>query len=239
MAARVEYPCFASGEPARLSAEAIRAVGADLRRQLLGMVVRPLDAAALFRRAAKLRVNGHVLGIVWDIDHPVHDDEGEAVLGVCEHDPQEPAEVMISLNAELLADRPELLRSTAAHELGHAVFDMPAAMAKGTARAFRSRAEARSPEAPIDWREWRADEFMGAFLTPRRQLTRAFTREAAGYDIPLRWRGGEVPTPWLSAAVVGWSVIDAIAGALAEEFGVSESFIGVRLRKYGLVAIKE
>lgn len=239
MAIRVEYPCFASGEPARLSAEGIRAVGADLRRQLLGMVVRPLDTAALFRRASKLRVNGRALGIVWDMDHPVHDDGGEAVLGVCEHDPQEPAEVMISLNAQLLAAQPELLRSTAAHELGHAVFDMPAAMAKGTVRAFRSRADARAPEAPIDWREWRADEFMGAFLTPRRQLTRAFTREAAGYGIPLRWRGGEIPTPWISAAVVGWGVVDSLAGALAEEFGVSESFIGVRLRKYGLVTVKE
>jgi Zn-dependent peptidase ImmA (M78 family) len=173
------------------------------------------------------------------MDHPVHDECGEAVFGVCEHDPQEPAAVMISLNAELLGDQPELLRSTAAHELGHAVFDMPAAMAKGTARAFRSRAEVRAPEAPIDWREWRADEFMGAFLTPRRQLTRAFTREAAAYDLPLRWRGGEIPAPWLSANVVGWGVIDGIAGALAEQFGVSESFIGVRLRKYGLVSIKE
>jgi hypothetical protein len=239
MAIRVEYPCFASGEAVRLSAEAIRAVGAELRRQLLGMVVRPLDTADLFRRAAKLRVNGRAIALVWDADHPVHDGGGEAVLGVCEHDPQEPAEVMISLNADLLANHPALLRSTAAHELGHAVFDMPAAMAKGTARAFRSRAEARAPEAPIDWREWRADEFMGAFLTPRRQLTHAFKREASGYGLSLRWRAGNVPTPWLSAAAVGWSVIDAIAGALAEEFGVSESFMSVRLRKYGLVSIKE
>jgi len=239
MTISVEYPCFASGEPVRLSAEAIRAAGAELRRRLFGFVVKPLDAADLFRRAARLRVNGRTFGIVWDMDHPVHDDEGEPVLGVCEHDPLEPATVMISLNAELLADQPELLRSTVAHELGHAVFDMPAAMAKGTARAFRSRAEARAPEAPIDWREWRADEFMGAFLTPRRQLTRAFTREASGYGLTLRWRGGEIPRPWLSAAVVGWSVIDAIAATLAEEFGVSESFIGVRLRKYGLVTIKE
>jgi hypothetical protein len=38
---------------------------------------------------------------------------------------------------------------------------------------------------------------------------------------------------------VGWSVIDAITGALAEEFGVSESFMGVRLRKYGLVNTRE
>jgi hypothetical protein len=239
MAARVEYPSFASGEPVRLSAEAIRTVGAELRRQLHGMVVRPLDPADLFRRAAKLRVNGRTLAIAWDVDHPVHDDDGDPVLGVCEHDPQEPAEVMISLNADLLTDQPALLRSTAAHELGHAIFDMPAAMAKGTARAFRSRAEARAPEAPIDWREWRADEFMGAFLTPRRQLTHAFKREASGYGLQLRWRSGHVPTPWLSAAAVGWSVIDAITGALAEEFGVSESFMGVRMRKYGLVNIKE
>jgi hypothetical protein len=34
---------------------------------------------------------------------------------------------------------------------------------------------------------------------------------------------------------VGWSKIDAIACALAEEFGVSESFMGVRFRKYRLV----
>ncbi len=239
MAISVEYPCFASGEPLRLSTEVIQAAGAELRRRLFGLVVKPLDAADLFRRAAKLRVNGRALGIVWDMDHPVHDDEGETVLGVCEHDPLEPATVMISLNAELLADQPELLRSTVAHELGHAVFDMPAAMAKGAARAFRSRAEAHAAEAPIDWREWRADEFMGAFLAPKRQLTRSFTRQAAGYGIPLRWRGGEIPAPWVSAAQVGWDAIDAITGVLAEEFGVSETFIGVRLRKYDLVTAKE
>jgi hypothetical protein len=34
---------------------------------------------------------------------------------------------------------------------------------------------------------------------------------------------------------VGGSEIDAIACALAEEFGVSESFMGVRFRKYRLV----
>jgi hypothetical protein len=40
---------------------------------------------------------------VWDAAHPVHDEAGEPVLGVCEHDPQEPATVMISLNVENLS----------------------------------------------------------------------------------------------------------------------------------------
>lgn len=238
MTASVEYPCFASGEPVRLSADAVRAIGADFRRRLLGFAVRPLDPADLFRRTRKLRVNGQALRIVWDVDHAVHDENGNPALGVCEHDPQEPEDVMISLNGDLLADRPELLRSTSVHELGHAIFDMPAAMAKGTARAFRSCVEPRTAEAPIDWREWRADEFMGAFLTPRRQLTKSFTREAASHGIPLRWRTHrDVSTPFVAVADVGWGAIDSIAVALAEEFGVSDAFVGVRLKKYGLVGI--
>lgn len=236
MGAAVEYPCFASGEPGRLAAEMVRTVATDLRRQLLGIVVRPLSIADLVRKTKSLRVNGRTLRIDWDIEHAVHDDGGHGVLGVCEHDPHIPGTVMISLNAELLDERPELLRSTAAHEFGHAVFDMPAAMITGTARAFRSCVGARTADAPIDWREWRTDEFMGSFLTPKRQLARSFVREAATHGVAVRWNvDGEIPTPSISANVTDWCVIDAIAVALAEEFGVSESFIGVRLRKYRLV----
>jgi hypothetical protein len=236
MALNVEYPCFGSGEPMKLSADAIRRLGAELRQRLLGYTARPFEPADLFRRAGCLRVNGRQLKIVWDAAHAVHDETGEPVLGVCEHDPQEPATVMISLNAELLGDQPEMLRSTAAHEFGHAIFDMPAAVAKGAARAFRSGAIAARDAAPIDWREWRADEFMGAFLVPRRQLSRAFAREASAFGVAIRWKViDEIPTPYIVANVAGWSAIDAIAGALAEEFGVTSAFIGVRLRKYGLV----
>jgi hypothetical protein len=236
MAFNVEYPCFGSGEPARLSADAIRRLGADLRQRLLGYTARPFEPTELFRRACELRVNGRRLRIAWDAEHAVHDEAGEPVLGVCEHDPHEPATVMISLNAELLGGQPEMLRSTAAHELGHAIFDMPAAVAKGAARAFRSGAVAVRHPAPIDWREWRADEFMGAFLAPRRQLARAFAREAAAFGAAIRWKViDEIPTPCVAANEAGWPAIDAIAGALAEEFGVTSAFIGVRLRKYGLI----
>jgi hypothetical protein len=236
MVVQVEYPCFASREPRRLAANSVGAVATALRQRLVGVVARPLDVDALMRRTKRLQVNGRVLNVAWDIDHSVHDDGGEAVLGVCEHDPAEPGTVMISLNGEVLQDQPELLRSTAVHELGHAVFDMPAALTAGSARAFRSGLKAPAKDAPIDWREWRADEFMGAFLAPKRQLARAFAREASAVGATIRWNVvDEIPTPCIAAKEVGGSEIDAIACALAEEFGVSESFMGVRFRKYRLV----
>jgi hypothetical protein len=96
--------------------------------------------------------------------------------------------------------------------------------------------KAPAKDAPIDWREWRADEFMGTFLAPKRQLARAFAREASALGATIRWNVvDEIPTPCIAAKEVGGSEIDAIACALAEEFGVSESFMGVRFRKYRLV----
>jgi hypothetical protein len=96
--------------------------------------------------------------------------------------------------------------------------------------------KAPAKDAPIDWREWRADEFMGAFLVPKRQLARAFAREVSALGATIRWNVvDEIPTPCIAAKEVGGSEIDAIACALAEEFGVSESFMGVRFRKYRLV----
>jgi hypothetical protein len=236
MGFRIEYPCFGSGAPKRLSAEAIRTLASDLRQQLLGYAAKPFDPGELFRRAARLCVNGRHIRIAWDAAHAVHDRSGEPVLGVCEHDPQEPTMVMISLNAALLGKQPELMRSTAAHELGHAIFDMPAAMAKGISRTFHSSQIATADSASSDWPEWRAGEFMGGFLTPRRQLTRSFTRQASLLGLPLRWRGDrDVPRPFMATGEVGGSAIDAITSALAEEIGLSEAFIAVRLQKYQLV----
>lgn len=235
MAAIIEYPSFASGEPVRLSAQSILAIGAELRKRLFGFAVRPLDVAGLAQRASRLRVNGRDLRIAWDTEHAVHDDKGNAVLGVCAHDPCEPGTVLISLNGPVLADQPELLRSTAVHELGHAVFDMPGAMAAGALRSFRSNSEAPATGPVVDWREWRANEFMGAFLAPRRQLARSLTRQAAAYGARVRWEDGEKPMPFITQSNEDRAVADAIALGLAEEFGVSEALMAVRLRKYQLV----
>jgi hypothetical protein len=59
---------------------------------------------------------------------------------------------------------------------------------------------------------------------------------ASAFGAAIRWKViDEIPTPYVAANEAGWSAIDAIAGALAEEFGVTSAFIGVRLRKYGLI----
>ncbi len=138
--------------------------------------------------------------------------------------------ILISLNGAMLAHQPELLRSTAAHEFAHAIFDMPAAMAGQAPRAYRLRA---APSAR-DWREWRADEFMGEFLAPRAQLAKALAREAGALGLGLAWRAdGGIPAPVIAASQP--EAIDAIVSALAERFGVSESFIAVRLARNGFI----
>jgi hypothetical protein len=218
----------------------VRAIAETLRRRLFGAVARPIDVDDLARRAAGLRVNGRRIELAWDIDHAVHDEAGEPVLGVCEHDPDEPDMVMISLNGELLADQPHLLRSTAAHELGHAIFDMPAALGSGMRRSFRSQTTDRKSSAPVmDWREWRADEFMGAFLVPPGRLVQAVVRQASADRVPIHWVSETgIAKPRIVAAEAGWDTIEAIGDALAEEFGVSPAFMNVRLRKHGFVALR-
>ncbi len=232
MTVSIGYQCFASGEPVRLPAKAIWSVAAELRGSLFGPVAKPLDVSELMRRTGKLSVNGRTLRLAWDAQHPVHDFGGVVVLGACEHDPAEPGTVMISLNAEALTAQPELLRSTAAHELGHAVFDMPAAAHAATSRCFRSTVAPARPN--IDWKEWRADEFMGAFLAPPRRIARLFVRHARAHGVAPRWHGEYLPTPFLTASSC-WEVIDGIAGAIAEELGLSSAFIAVRLRKYEMI----
>jgi len=231
----IAYPTFASAEPRPMKAAAIRGIAAALRRQVFAGQAKSIDVADFARRTGRLRVNGRTVRVFWDLAHKVHDGKGLPVLGICEHDPEVPTAVMISLDADLV-DEPELWRSTAAHEFGHAVFDMPAAMGGGARQTFRTRRDNDRTAAPIDWREWRADEFMGAFLVPPYQLAKAFARCASIVGIPMRWKGtNRLSTPAVVAHEAGPDAIDAITDMLAEEFGVSSAFMSVRLRKCGHV----
>ncbi len=133
---------------------------------------------------------------------------------------------------------PRPARSTAAHEFAHAIFDMPAAMGGDIRRTFRTSvapAIAR-PCAPIDWVEWRADEFMGAFLVPADKLARLLPKHASALDLPFRWRaapdGRSVPFVDLdpSEGTLGLLVDD-----LAEAFSVTAAFMSVRLAKGGFI----
>ena len=238
MVLAIAYASTAAGDPHRLSAQTIGRIAGDIRSRLFGIQPRPVEVAALIAKTARLVVNGKPITLSWGLDRPIHDENGHEALGVCENDPELPDTVMISVNASLLAHQPEVIRSTAAHEFAHAIFDMPAAMGGNIRRTFRTSvapAIAR-PGAPIDWVEWRADEFMGAFLVPADKLARAMPKHASALDLPFRWRaapdGRSVPFVDLdpSEGTLGLLVDD-----LAEAFGVTAAFMSVRLAKGGFI----
>lgn len=238
MVLAIAYPSTAAGDPHRLSAKAIASIASDIRSRLFGIQPRPVDVAALIAKTARLVVNGKPITLSWGLDRPIHDENGHEALGVCENDPELPNTVMISINASLLAHQPEVIRSTAAHEFAHAIFDMPAAMGGNIRRTFRTSVAPAiaKPGAPIDWVEWRADEFMGAFLVPADKLARVLPKHASALDLPFRWRaapdGRSVPFVDLdpSEGTLGLLVDD-----LAEAFGVTAAFMSVRLAKGGFI----
>lgn len=238
MVLAIAYPSTAAGDPHRLSAQKIASIASDIRSRLFGIQPKPVDVAALIAKTVRLVVNGKPITLSWGLDRPIHDENGHEALGVCENDPELPDTVMISVNASMLAHQPEVIRSTAAHEFAHAIFDMPAAMGGNIRRTFRTSvapAIAR-PGAPIDWVEWRADEFMGTFLVPADKLARVLPKHASALDLPFRWRaapdGRSVPFVDLdpSEGTLGLLVDD-----LAEAFGVTAAFMSVRLAKGGFI----
>lgn len=178
----LNYPHFRpSFEPKRLRAEEIWARGEAARTQIFGLTPRPkIDLARLIKRSRQIRVNGLAFETHWELGRPVVDDAGNPVMGAVEHDESWPEAAMIYLNGDEIGDRDDLGRSTAAHELGHAVFDTPSWIQRSRQRSlpfgrheqperrFQPAPNTQAPRETIDWREWRANEFMGAFLAPRR-----------------------------------------------------------------------
>lgn len=125
---------------------------------------------------------------------------GREALGVTEADPALPGIVLISLNAKLIAERDYLKRSTLAHEFGHAVFDGPSMLRQAGQPAFAMvtpneghLGAASRGRGGMDWREFRANEFMGALLAPRALLHRELVRRAIALRLPLRNAGEGEP----------------------------------------------
>ncbi len=235
----VQYPHHAaSGAPRPLSAEALWNIAAQVRRQ--AMAEREgfaLDAEALVATAREVRANGRAVTVAWDLAHAVHDEAGVPVLGVCETDPDLPDTALVSVNARMVDGRPDLAASTAAHELGHVLFDVPAAL--GTP-ARRYRSVTPDPEALLDRTaaasERRANEFMGALLAPPvplhlRLLLHARAEGLRTVHAAHHGRQG-------SRVLAANNPPDAVAGvvaAVAGDFGVSERFVRVRVARYHLV----
>lgn len=234
----IAYPPAAALNARRDAAvPAIRAVAAQVRRQLQpGADGLAVQLPALLAASHQVEVNGQRLAVSWDTERALRDELGRPVLGMCDTDPDEPGWAYLAVDGPATLHRPDLALSTAAHELGHLLFDVPAALARGERRY---RAVARSAEA-LDrvgrGAEARANEFMGALLVPPVMLHTRLLAHARSEGLRLA-RGPNQGRPG-SPIVAAGNPAEALAGiaaALAGDFGVSERFIAVRLTRYGLV----
>jgi hypothetical protein len=233
---RIDYPALASGYPRHLSADFIAECARALRFEMFGTRGRPVEAAEVAAKARHFVINGRPMRVIWDIEHDVHDENGRLVLGACEHDPEEPDAVMISISGNSLINRPATLRSTAVHELAHAIFDMPVALGGRTRKVVRTATEPvrTGRRRNIDWPEWRVGVFMGGFMVPHDRLANAVARQAGALQMPFRWRTGPGGLPMPSiAGERDPDMIDCLVETLADAFGVSAAFMAVRLRKGG------
>jgi hypothetical protein len=215
----------------------IRAVAAQARRQLL---TDPAELAVqlpvLVAAAAAINVNARSFCVQWDLTRPLRDQSGRAVLGICDVDPAEPGWAYVSIDGPTASRRPDLALSTAAHELGHLLLDVPDEM-EGGSRRYRAVARSASAlEGVSRGAEGRANEFMGALLVPPVPLHTRLLALARGEGLRLARapHEGRPASPVLAAG----NPADLVAGvlaALAIEFGVTERFIAVRAARYGLV----
>lgn len=219
------------------AAPAIRAVAAQVRRQ----IPRPQDEfglslSALVEACRHVEVNDRCLRVSWELDRALRDEAGQNVLGLCDIDAHEPGWAYLAINAAMTAHRPDLALSTAAHELGHLLFDVPAALARGD-QGYRAVAQsARALDRAGRGAEARANEFMGALLVPPVPLHTRLLVHARSEGLRL-CRGPHLgrPASPIVAASNGAEALAGVLAALAGDFGVSEKFIAVRLSRYGLV----
>lgn len=189
-------------------------------------------------------VNGVAFDVIWDFDNLVHDENGELVRGVTEFDPTDAAgQVMVSVMGTANGERPEIELSTTGHEAGHVIFDMPAAVHANRhsrfsdtdqqLRRFRGREPDTKSPAP-DWKEWRANEFMGGLLAPSHLLHRQLLQIASDGGFPL-CQGQSFSDPQLP--VVDFRKVHPpdIRHALnltGKRLGISADFARVRMIKY-------
>jgi len=257
----LDYRCCDRKRPRYLKHAEAEVVAAQARQQLVTAQADAIPLATL-KGLDGLRINGLAFELWVDTDHPVTDEQGQPVLGLCEFDPHagtDAAVLAVSPVATESADA--LMLSTFAHELGHAVFDAPgwiAAAAQGPGlfddvdakahKAYRTTtrdanhlaqaamAESRIPR-DVYFAELRANEFMGSLLVPKLHLRRAIEELAGAHGVRVQH------SPSLDPALPGASlrlmddgqadVMDGLQRALAQRFGVHRRFIEVRLERYG------
>ena len=253
----IRYPHFSrSAEPRPMKAGVIREIAATVRRQVFGNLGPvPVDVEAVIGKGSRIEANGIALEAHWDLDHAVTSECGDPAMGVCDYDPASPGSVMVSINGELMAERGDLMRSTVLHEFGHLLFDSPSWVKQVTQlrlpfpdyppgpRAFRCVTpdeghlkNSRAKGGVMDWREFRANEFMGAFLVPPKLLCQKLTSRALEADLPFASGNSKVFPGFRAIALdrCEYLHLEAVVIELAEVFGVSPGFIRIRLARYDL-----
>jgi hypothetical protein len=222
--------------PAYLSPPEIWAVARNIRNQLVqDRFERRLPLDEIPDRLCRLEVNGIAFDVEWDLDHEVLNPAGKPVMGVTEYDKASPECVMVSVNGPKLRSLDTLLRSTIAHELGHVVFDAPGWVLIPPDAPVCTGFSAR--KSPHDPREVRANEFMGALLVPASLLRVDLQRQAKRLRLAQSLRPSTIMAgaPAYDAAHLDSDSIEEAIFVLAERYGVSESFLRVRLERYDLV----
>ena len=231
-----------------MKAQAIWAFADTVRRQVLGSMHRgPVQPRAVAGRLTAAVVNGIAMHFVWDFENTIQDERRRQVAGMCEHSPDEPGQVMISINPREVADRPDLERSTFGHELGHGLSDMPAAVHERrglrmeyegeASRRYRRLGGSLHGSDEMDWNEWRANEFMGAFLAPPVAFHQSLVRLANEHGLPLLNRPslGKIGLPIIDIRRADVDALEETVDRLGEAFGITPDFARVRMRKYGLI----
>jgi hypothetical protein len=261
---RVRYRHQAA-KPFYLNNDEVRSVAAAVRRQLPAAADGYRLTGETLLQIETIEINSACLDVCWSTGYPVSDARGDPVLGVCEYDHRGmPDTALISVNSELTRGKGGLLLGTLAHELAHAIFDvpgwqvmacqsgMPGSRDEAIHRVFRAVTVTAGSLAPFVGKagdrafgEWRANEFMGALLVPRDLLAVRLRHHAARIGIPcaaehgriaLPQEGPPIAAPGEPAGASGrFGVKTAILlSKLAADFGVSPRFIQIRLLRYGL-----
>ena len=207
------YRCCERKLPRYIKHSEVEGIAVLARQQLVDTNTDAISLAVL-SNITGLKINGIKFDLWIDTEHLVHDDQGNSVLGVCEFDPAASMDATaLSVSPASQTESEELVLSTFAHELGHAIFDAPswiAAAAQGpglfddplemACKAYRTTtrdaehlgkqreaSEVRNTELErnIHFAELRANEFMGSLLVPRQHLCRAIEAMAPKHGVTI------------------------------------------------------
>jgi hypothetical protein len=110
--------------PRYIKRSEVEGLAALVRQQLVDATTDALSVD-LLSAVSGLKINGVAFDLFVGTSDIVHDEDGNPVLGICEYDPGVPDTAMVSVSPVGENAGEELVLSTLAHELGHAIFDGP------------------------------------------------------------------------------------------------------------------